>query len=290
MRICDFSYHRPTSLAEAFELAASLGEGTLFLAGGTDLVPDFKRGADSARHLIALQALPGLREIREDADVLRIGAMARIQEVADSALVQAWSPALAEAASMIGAVQIRRQGTIGGNFCRAVSCADTPPPALVARAQVQLASAEGERAVPADEFFTGPRKTVRRPGEVMVALLIPASRGTSGGSYQRFSLRQGSALAVASVAAWVALEGERITDARVALGAVGPVPILALKTAESLKGQPPSEEVFARVARTAAQESLPISDIRGSEAYRRKLVEVLTMRALREAVERGSRA
>ena len=287
MPVCDFAYHRPRTLPEAWELARSLGETSCFLAGGTDLLPDFKRGRDSAQHLIALRSIPGLAGIRDEDGGLHLGAMTRLQEVADSALVQSRFPVLAEAASLIGALQIRRQGTIGGNFCRAVPCADTPPPCLVGGALVRLARDQEERVLPAEQFFVGPRQTVLRAGELLIEIRIPAQPPCSGASYQRFALRRGSALAVAAVAARLVLDGDTIRDARVALGAVAPVPLLAGECARALSGQRLSGELLARAARIAAAESRPIDDIRGSQAFRRELVEVLTLRALRQAAERA---
>jgi carbon-monoxide dehydrogenase medium subunit len=283
----NFAYHRPKTLAEASKLAATLGAEACYLAGGTDLVPDFKRGSDSARHVISLRDVPGLGEIRESGEDLRVGAMARIEEVARSSAVRRRFPVLAEAASRIGAIQVRSQGTIGGNFCRAVPCADTPPPCLVGNARVRLSGAGKERELPAEEFFTGPRQTVLGPGELLLEIVVPAQPEGSGASYQRFALRKGSALAVASVAARLVLAGDEIIDARVALGAVAPVPLLARECARGLTGGRVSEELFARAARTAAAESRPISDIRGSEAFRRELVEVLTRRALSHAAARA---
>lgn len=287
MALCEFSYHRPETLLEAFALSRRLGDGTLYLAGGTELVPDFRRGAETATHLIALEGVSELAGISTKGGELRIGAMTTIREVGVSAEVRRFFPALAEAALSLGSPQIRSVATIGGNFCRAVPCADTPPPCIAAGATVRLASADGERTVFAEVFFVGPRKTILRPGEVLVEIVIPIQPPSSGASYQRFALRRGSALAVASVAARLVLDGERIAAARVALGSVAPVPVLAARAMALLEGQPPTEEVFARAAVSAAAEARPITDIRGTEPFRRHLVEVLARRALAEAASRA---
>ncbi len=291
MASCDFSYHRPGSLAEACALPGRLGAGALYLAGGTELMPDFRRGAESAAHLISLQGIPELTGISTTGGRLRIGAMTTIREVGESVEVQRALPALAEAARSLGSPQIRSLATIGGNFCRAVPCADTPPPCIVAEATVRLASEAGRREVPAEELFTGPRRTVLEPGEILVEVLVPAQPKRSGVSYQRFALRRGSALAVASVAVRLVLDGKRVVSARVALGSVAPVPLLAARTAALLEGQPATDESFARAAREAAAEARPITDLRGTEAFRRHLVEVLALRAFAEASMRaGERA
>ncbi|MGE5360807.1 MAG: FAD binding domain-containing protein, partial [Bacteroidales bacterium] len=248
MALCDFSYHRPESLAEAQALSRRLGPAALYLAGGTELIPDFRRGADAASHLIALDGVRDLAGISINAGHLRIGAMTTIREVAASAEVRRFLPALAEAALSLGSPQIRNLATIGGNFCRAVPCADTPPPCMAAGAVLRVAGENGIRPVAADAFFLGPRKTLLEPGEILVEILIPTQPPSSGVSYQRFARRRGSALAVASVAARLVLEGERSASARVALGSVAPVPMLAGRTATTLEGERTTEEVFARAA------------------------------------------
>jgi len=287
MACCEFTYHRPESMQEAWAIARRLGAGTLYLAGGTELLPDFRRGAESAAHLIALDRIPGLAGVSTEGGTLRIRAMTTIREVAASADVARILPALSEAARSLGSPQIRSTATIGGNFCRAVPCADTPPPCIAAGAEVRVAGEDGERRVAAHEFFAGPRQPALRPGELMVEVVVPPQPPWSGVSYQRFARRRGSALAVAAVAARLVLDGDRIADARVALGAVAPVPLLAMRAGRLLEGQPPTDEVFARAAAAAAAEARPISDLRGSESFRRHLVEVLARRAFVEAARRA---
>lgn len=287
MSAVDCTYHRPASLADACALGLRLGADAAFLAGGTELLPDFHRGRESATHLIALDRITELTRIRADAGELFIGALATIGAVAASPEVGAWLPALAEAARALGSPQIRSLATIGGNFCRAVPCADLPPVGIVAEARLRLAGVQGTREVSAEEFFVGPRKTVLEPGEILQEIVIPPQPAGAGTSYQRFARRRGSALAVASVAARVVLEGETIVEARIALGAVAPIPCLALRAGALLQGHPLSADRCAQAAAAAAAAARPITDIRGTESFRRELVEVLTRRALEEAAGRA---
>jgi CO/xanthine dehydrogenase FAD-binding subunit len=287
MTIAATAYHRPASLAEACALGRDLGRDAAFLAGGTELVPDYHRGAEAARHLIALDTIEELRGIRAEAGHLRIGALVTVAQVAGSPLVRDWCPVLAEAARAIGSPQVRSRATIGGNFCRAVPCADTPPAAVVAAARVRLASPAGWRDMEVEKFFLGPRQTVLAPGEVLVEILVPVQPRPSGASYQRFARRRGPALAVAAVAARLHLADGRVAGARIALGAVAPVPLLATRAAAVLEGEPATTELFAVAAAVSAEEALPISDLRGSVAFRRELVTVLARRALAEAASRA---
>ena len=150
-----------------------------------------------------------------------------------------------------------------------------------------VAGPAGERSIAAEDFVLEPRKTELKEGEILTAILIPKQPQTSGADFQRFSLRRGSALAVASVAAWVDVQKGKITAARLVMGAVGPVPLFAERAAALVKGQAPDETLFAEAGRLAAEEARPISDLRGSEQYRREIVCVLTRRALAAAVARA---
>jgi CO/xanthine dehydrogenase FAD-binding subunit len=287
MSAAGFTYHRPATLADACALGLRLGADAAFLAGGTELLPDFRRGREAATHLIALDRITELAGIRTGVVGLRIGALATVAAVAASAEVRGWLPALAEAAGALGSPPIRSLATIGGNFCRAVPCADLPPVGIVAEARLRLVGVRGNREVTAERFFVGPRKTVLEPGEILQEIVIPPQPARAGTSYQRFARRSGSALAVASVAARMVLAGDRIAEARIALGAVAPTPCLALRAAALLRGQAPSADLFALAAAAAADEANPITDIRGSEGFRRELVHVLTRRALEQATARA---
>lgn len=284
MTLMDFAYHRPASLGEACALGAQLDGDAAFLAGGTELLPDYHRQRETARHLIALDGLNELRGIRVESDTLVIGSLVSIAEVAESAAVQRWLPALASAARSIGSPPIRSRATIGGNFCRAVPCADTPPAAIAGGARVRMASAAGARELEAEQFFTGPRRTALRPGEILVAILVPRQPDRSGTSYQRFARRQGPALAVAAVAARLTMHGDTIREARLALGAVSPTPMLARKAAAVLAGERPGRDLFSVAGALCADEALPITDLRGTADFRRDLVSVLARRALAEAL------
>lgn len=289
MAVMDFAWHAPTSLAEACELGRRFGADAAYLAGGTELFPDFQRDRETATHLIALERVGELRGLRCEGETLHIGALVTVAAIATSPDVHAWLPVLAEAARMLGSPPIRSRATIGGNFCRAVPCADLPPPAVAAGARLAIVGADGAREVDSDAFFTGPRQTALRPGDVLVEVRIPRQPAGSGMSYQRFARRAGSALAVASVAARLVLRDGVIADARIALGAVAPVPTLAQRAAAVLVGERPSDSVFALAAAESVEESLPISDLRASADFRRELVDVLTRRALRDAADRAMR-
>lgn len=289
MEICDFTYHRVESLREACALGRELGSAARFLAGGTEVLVDLRQRRYGVAHLIALDevAEPRLRGVRRDGGALRVGALATLEELGAAAAVRERFPALAEAVRGMAGVQIRNRATIGGNFCAAVPCADTPPVCVVGDARLRVVSADGERELPAEALFVGPRQTALAPGEVLCEIVIPAQPAGSGAAYARFARRRANTLATASAAARVVLEGGRIAQARIALGAVAPVPLRAVAAEQALEGRAPTEDALAEAAQRAAVEARPIDDFRASAEYRRELVAALTLRALRGAVERA---
>jgi CO/xanthine dehydrogenase FAD-binding subunit len=283
----DITYHRPQSIAEACQIAGEYGIQSRFLAGGTELLNDLESGRDRADHLISLRGITDQSEIGTANGELRIGAFATLSAVAAAPDVARTLPALREAILTMGGQQIRNRATIGGNFCRAVPCADTPPVCIAAGARLEIVGATGARTLPAAGFFVGPRQTVLDATEILTEIRIPVPPAGLGASYQRFSLRRGMAVAVAAVAALLRLDGDEITSARVVLSAVAPVPLLVAECSELLVGRKPAPDLFAQAGVVAAAAAQPVTDLRGSAEFRRDLVAVLTPRALREATRRA---
>jgi CO/xanthine dehydrogenase FAD-binding subunit len=261
------------------------------LAGGTDLLVDLKTGRVSARHLVSLNRIETLRGISETGDGLRIGALTTIAELGRSGPVRDGYAPLLDAALQMAARQIRNLATVGGNITAAVPCADLPPILSAMHATVTLRSPNGERQVALDSFHTGPRETVRRETEVLTAIHVPKQPPGFGAAYARFAQRDGNAIAVAGVAASLLLAGDdTVREARVVLNAVAPVPKLVRDAGDALSGRRPDDEAFRGAAAAARKAAEPITDVRGSAEFRRDLVEVLTVRALRSARERAQEA
>ena len=287
MSLGRFHYHQPTTMAEAWALGVEYGRKSAYLAGGTELLVDLRSGRKSVCHVISLGGLDELKHINQKDGMLCIGALVPLSDIAESEAVKSAFPALSDAIETMAGRQIRNLGTMGGNFCCGVPCSDTPPIACVAEAEIVLTGPAGTRTVAARKFVLAPRVTVLKPGEILTEIRIPRQPADSGASFQRFALRRGSALAVASVAAWVHLEGPSIAAARIYLGSVGPTPLSATESAALLVGQQPTPELFAQAGIKAATEAQPISDLRGSAEYRRDVIDVLTTRALEQACERA---
>jgi len=286
MNLSEIRFHAPRSIAEVLKLSGKI-KGARLLAGGTDLLVDIKQGLIKTRDIISLQEIKELKGIEKKGKEIRIGSLATAQEIISDPLINQYIPALADAARSMASSQIRSVATIGGNISSAVPSADLPPPLIAAEATVALKCSESSRKVSLSEFFTGPRKTICRTGEMLVFILVPLPPANTGISFQKFALREAGALAVASVASRITLAYGKIDRTAIVLGAVAPTPVLALKASEFLRGNKPSQSLFEKAALMAKEEGKPISDIRGSLWYRKELVHVLTRRALNEALSRA---
>jgi CO/xanthine dehydrogenase FAD-binding subunit len=288
-----FDYFAPESLEEAVAILRERGDGGRLLAGGTDLLVQMKEAGLHPSYVVSLRRLRELHGIAFDEQQgLRIGAMTTMAEIEQHPIIQQHYPVLVDGARLVGSVQTRNMATVGGNVCNAAPSADTAPPLLVLRAQVEIAGSGGRRLVPLEQFFAGPGRTVLERDNILTSFVVPTSVPRTGACYERHTPRAEMDIAVVGVAALVTLESGRdiIQEARIGLGAVAPTPMRALEAEASLVGQPPSEDAFERAAAQAADAARPISDIRGSAAFRRHLVRVMTARCLRQAVERAKRA
>jgi carbon-monoxide dehydrogenase medium subunit len=266
------------------------GDKAKLMAGGTDLLIRLGHRAMRPDVVIGLRSLADLDYIKYETGLgLRIGALARLSEVAGHAEVVKRYQALAEAASHTATVQIRNMGTVVGNICNAAPSADNATPLLVHQAEVVIANPGGERVLPLAEFFRGPGLTALEMGEIVRELRLPDSGQGSASNYQKLSARSKVDIAAVGVSAFVSLDGEGIcTTARLALGAVAPVPMRARHAEAVLTGRRLTADILAEAGDKAADECSPISDVRAGAAYRRGMVRVLTVRALEHCLATAS--
>ncbi len=276
-------YLAPTSLEEALETVGQQTEGVQIIAGGTDLVPRMRSRVIEPKLLVDLRLL-NLDGIEKTAYGIRIGASATHTDILESDLLAEHCPALCEAAADIAGPPIRNRGTVGGNLVNASPAADLAPPLLVYDAVVILAKAGSKREIPLVDFFTGPGQTVLAADELLTEIRIPAVPPNTTSKFIKLGKRKAMAVAVVSAAARLTIDqAGKISQARIALGSVAPTPIRARKAEASLEGQSPSSDLFTEAGQIARSESSPISDIRASGSYRKKMVAVLTRRALEAA-------
>ena len=286
-----FEYIAPGSLDEALEAMMRHAPHVKPLAGGTDLLVDLKHTLNGPQVVLNIGDIPELKGIKETADGLRIGATVTHTEIQQAPLIARHAPAMIAAAATIGAVQTRNMGTIGGNLVTCVPSMDSGPVLVALDAQVTVAGSEGLRQMPLTEFFVGPRKTALGPDELLVDILIPAAMLGRPASFLKFGLRKGQALALVNAAASVAIQDGRIAETRIALGAVSPTVIRAVKAEALVTGQEVGDTAALRQAgEVAVTEARPIDDFRASAAYRRELIAVGTFRVLEEALTRATAA
>lgn len=280
-----FEFFQPTSLDEASAVILENGPGGCFLAGGTDLVIAVKEKDLTPRYVVDLKHISGLTGISESADGgFTIGALTTLYEIEKSAVILARHPFLAQSSAEIGSTQIRHRGTIGGNIVNASPSADTVPCLLALDAKVCVVNGSAEKLIELDDFFLGPGKTVMEAGDILTKLLIPPTGEGHRGEYYKCSPRHQMDLAYVGVAVAIDLsEEQQCRSARIALGAVAPVPLRAKKAEALLQGQTLSETLVEQVAEQATTECSPIDDVRSSAAYRSDMVGVLTKRALLNA-------
>jgi len=286
-----FEYHAPANLDEAISLLQQHGESARPLAGGTDLVVQMKESATKfplPSHLVSLLRLPELRGIEfSDSEGLRIGAGSTMTEVAESPVIRERYTAIAEGAALVGSIQTMNMATVGGNLCNAAPSADIAPPLIVFDAEAVIVGPSGRRSLPLEEYFLGPGKTALAPHELLAEVRVPVPSAGTGSAYARHTPRKQMDIAVVGVAVALTLASGRIERARVALGAVAPMPVRAGRAEAQLEGEPLSDECLARATDAAVEECSPISDVRGSAEFRRHIVRVTTERMLRLASERA---
>jgi CO/xanthine dehydrogenase FAD-binding subunit len=267
---------------------AALADGYRPIAGGTDLVVGSRQGKwPLPRDLVAIHRVEGLRGIAETDGRLRIGATTTHGELAaDPRIRGAWT-ALADAATIVGSPATRGTGSLGGNLANASPAAETSGPLLCFDATVELRRRGGSRRLPIAEFFTGPGQTVADEDELIVAIELPALSGRSGSCYVRLEFRRQMEIAVVGATAVLVLDGDGITDARIAITALAPT-VRRVPTAESaLLGTTGGREAAAAAGRLAADAAEPISDVRASADYRRAMTAVVVRRAVQGAVSRA---
>jgi len=279
----------PESVDDCVRALAQRGPETKLLAGGTDLLPQLKNGLLKPARVIDLSGVARLRAIEPaDGRGLRIGAAVTARTLELDKSVRARYLSLAESGALVGSVQVRNLATLGGNLCNAAPSADMAPPLLALDAEAVITGPKGERRVPIAAFFTGVRRTVLAPDELLLELVVPTPAPHSGGHYLRHTPRRELDIAVVGVASQLTLANGVCTKARIALAAVAPVPVRATAAEQALEGQPVTPDRIARAADLAVEVARPISDQRGSVEFRRHLVRVLTRRTLITALARAS--
>jgi len=281
----------PSSLSECLAALSDGGDcgDVKLVAGGTDLVPQMKNGLVRPSLVVDLGGVPELKVLETGGDgALRVGAAVTARALELSELARDGFRALSEGAGVVGSYQVRNLATLGGNVANAAPSADMAPPLLALDAVAVVDGPNGRRMMPIVDFFQGVRRTALQPGELLVEIVVPAAGAGSGGTYVRHTPRRELDIAVVGVASQLTIQDGRCTKARIALGAVAPVPLRASDAEALLEGEEVTPALIEEAANLAVQSARPISDQRGSAEFRRHLVRVLTRRTLTTAFERAT--
>jgi len=286
-----FDYVAPQTVEEAVAVLSENGSDARMLAGGSDIIAQLKEGRREVKVLVDVKKIPAANELAFNSrQGLTIGAGVSCCDIYENEHVASNYPALVDSTELIGSIQIQGRATIGGNLCNASPAADTIPTLIVLGATAKIAGLGGVREVAVEDFCTAPGQTVLQGGEFLVSLHFPPPAANSGAYFLRFIPRNEMDIAVVNAAASVVLDAGKnaFESARIAVGAVAPVPLYLPAAGAALAGSDVSDQSIEMAAEIARQSARPITDMRGTIEQRVHLAGVLTRRAVRGAVERAS--
>jgi CO/xanthine dehydrogenase FAD-binding subunit len=279
-----FEFSPASSVEEALVLLEEQA-GSIVAAGCTNVLVDTRAGLIAPEAVVDISRLADLRYLRRDDGHVRMGPRTTLSDCLTQALIKADAPLLKEMAAEFAGPLIRNRATVAGNIAYASPAADSAPPLLALEAQVTLqAKSRPTRTVPLREFFVGPRKTIKQRDELITEISFPVPAGEHKTGYFKFALRNAMAISIVSGAVVLLMDGDKIREARVALGAVAPIPYRVTSAEEVLAGQIPSDSLFRKAADLAAESTSPIDDVRASAGYRRAITAVMTRRMLERAL------
>jgi len=281
----EFEFFEPAAMEEALHLLDRYGKDAKVIAGGTDLLVQMKLETCSPKVLISIGKLPELK-VLEDGDKARIGAGVTLSRVLTFFSTKKKFQALSEAIRSLGTVPIRNMGTVGGNLCNASPSADSAPPLLVFDARLKVSSLKEDRVVPLTDFFVNVNQTAMSSNEIVTEICFPPMSESVGSSFLKIG-RVGAGISKVNTAVFLERNRGVCTTCRIALGSVSPVPMRVRAAEEIIAGEKVVSGLFEEAAKIAGEEINPITDIRSTAHYRRKIAAVLVKEALEKAWQRA---
>jgi len=282
-----FEYHRPASVGEAIALLQKHGDEGRALAGGHSLIPMMKLRLAQPSHLVDLQAIAGLKGIRDTADGIAIGAMTTQAELLASTVVAAKAPILHEAARLIADPQVRYCGTIGGNVANGDPGNDMPAIMMALGASFVAQGAKGERVLDPRHYYQAPFTTALAEGELLTEIRVPSCPAGHGYAYEKMKRKTGD-YATAGAAVLLEMADGRCRRAAVALTNLAGTPLFAEAAGNALAGSAVDAAAIERAVAAAVAATDPASDMRGPPAFRRHVAGVMTRRAIQRALARAT--
>ncbi|MET0502052.1 MAG: xanthine dehydrogenase family protein subunit M, partial [Candidatus Binatia bacterium] len=286
MKPAAFEYHRPRTIDDALALLSEVGEDGKILAGGQSLVPLMNFRLAQPAHVIDINFIGGLDDVRSEYGQVKIGCLARQSQALEDPLIRERCPLLTDALAQVGYSQTRNRGTVCGSLAHADPAAELPAVLLALDGVVTVGNAKRRRSIAAQDLYLSYLTTALANDEMILEASFPEMAPGTGWSFTEFARRFGD-FAIVGVAALLVPAKDRIADARIALIGVGDKPWRQRRVEEQLLGKKASTDIFAKVSAEIAGNISPVTDIHASESYRRSLAKVLTRRALAEAWERA---
>lgn len=281
----DLDFHQPATLDEASRLLRQLGPGAIVYAGGTDVIPRMRLKKFSPRHLVNIKRINGLDGISFDGTTIRIGALAKFNDLPVSPVIRQYLPVLVDVSRTIGSHQVRNLATIGGNICNAAPSADSPPILIALGARLRIFSSQGTRETPLETFFKGPGSVHLAAGEMVTQILVDKPAPTIRAAYHKHEIREALEIAITGVAVAFDMDAEGICrHARVVVAACAPTPVRARRAEAVLEGTRLEGDIIEKAAAAAAGEISPIDDVRSCGQYRRDMTGLGLGRAIEKAM------
>lgn len=276
----DFAYYKPHNFDEALQLLAEHKDKTQILAGGTDLIVWLKEDWIKPDVIVDIKGISGLNKITSKKGTLEIGALVTFSDLLASDVIKTHYPLMQEMAAQVASVGIRNRATLAGNICAASPACDSGPIMLVCDANIVVRSVKGERVIPIDKWFVGPRKTALQPGEMVTKFSFTPPKEKVTSCYLKLRRLRGEDLAQASVAIFAHKKTYKI-----AFGAVAPTPIRAPHMEALLEHQDISEHLIEKLLAMVPATIKPICDIRSTKEYRTHMIKIMLERGLKQIKE-----
>jgi len=279
-----FEYHAPLTLDDALELMAELDKAKPII-GGTDLIVAIRQAACTPNHIVDLNRISDLNYIKEEERFIKIGATTTLSQVASNPLTDKIS-SLHDAVCRIGSPQIRNRASITGNIVNASPAADTAGPLIVHEAELEVKSIDSTNIIPVEELFVGPKINCLESGELITEIRIPIPPENSASAFKRIGRRKAFTLSVVSSSSFIRIEDKNCIEARFAFGSIAMIPLRIREIEDLLKGRKLSKENILLACERVREYVNPITDVRGTEEYRRDMCPVLMKRTIQTCIER----
>lgn len=278
------NYFAPQKIEEALETLSNYGKEIKVIAGGTDLLIQYYDRLYEISNWLDLKNIMELKDIRINKNKIEIGAMVSHAQLEKSEDIKEYFPVLNQAAADIGSPQIRNRGTVGGNIVNASPAGDLLAPLMAYKAKFKLLSTQGEKIVPAEEFFTGPKKTILEPAQLLTQITLPLPKKKTYGCWIKIGKRKALIIATITLALVVEMaeDNKTVKDVRTCLGSVAPTPVEIKEIREKMIGKKFNELDFNQLGQIVEDKISPIDDIRGTREYRKDVAKNIMINALEE--------